>query len=338
MIRRRLLGALFIFPLLGPLTGSGRASPALASARIAKSAVIVAHVTYHGWPNCYLMSNGHVEVITVPAIGRVMQFRFAGDDDGPFFENRALDGKIPDPRAEEWANFGGDKSWPAPQSQWKKIIGREWPPPSGFDAQPVDAAVIGDFVELVSPVDPHFGIRETRRIQLDRERPVLTITTTYHKVQGDPVKVGVWVITQLRDPERMFMILPRKSQFPQGYNQQMGGAPRNVEFKDGMVSLVRDPKTPVKIGSDASTLVWMDQHYVVRIESRRVAKAEYPNQGSSAEIYTNPDPLAYVELETEGPLRTMRLDDRLERTNTYTLMRRTEKDPWVQVKKVLASK
>src|ERR1044071_7118728 len=47
---------------------------------------------YHGWANSILLSNGRVEAVIVPAIGRVMQFRFAGEEDGPFWENRALDG------------------------------------------------------------------------------------------------------------------------------------------------------------------------------------------------------------------------------------------------------
>jgi hypothetical protein len=334
MVRRRALTAAVMISVLASL-GAGQRSLAVPATRFVKSAVIVAHISYHGWRDCYLMSNGQAEVVVVPAVGRVMQFRFAGDEDGPFFENRALDGKRPNPDSTEWANFGGDKTWPAPQGQWKKIIGREWPPPAAFDAMPVEASAVGDLVELTSALDPSFGIRATRRISLNPVRPVLTITTTYSKVKGDPIKVGVWVITQLRDPERAFMILPRKSQFPQGYNLQMGGPPKDVVFKDGMLSLVRDSKNSVKIGSDASTLVWMDKHYVVRIDSPRMGKKQYPNQGSSAEIYTNPDPLPYVELETEGPLQTLKLGDRIERTNTYTLMRRTETNPYLQARRAL---
>ncbi len=335
MARARVLALLVTFCAFAQLQSPSQALVAIRAWRSPKSAVIVSQASYHGWPKCYLMSNGQAEVIIVPAIGRVMQFRFAGDDDGPFFENRALDGKAPDPQSQEWENFGGDKSWPTPQSQWPKMIGREWPPPVTFDAMPVQATAVGDMVELQSAVDPSFGIRETRRIELDHARPILTITTIYEKVKGDPVKVGVWVITQLRDPERVFMVLPRRSQYASGYNQQMGEAPKDLIVKDGLVSLVRDPKNSVKIGSDASTLVWMDERYVLRIDSPRVKKAEYPNQGSSAEIYTNPDPLPYVELETEGPLHTMKVGDRIERTNTYMLMRRTEKDPFLQVRRAL---
>ena len=52
----------------------------------------------------------------------------AGEKDGPFWENPALFGKAPDPGSKEWLNFGGDKSWPAPQIDWPNTTPRAWPP------------------------------------------------------------------------------------------------------------------------------------------------------------------------------------------------------------------
>ena len=49
--------------------------------------------------------------------------------------------------------------------------------------------------------------------------------------------------------------------------------------------------------------------------------AEYPDEGSSAEVYTNSDPLKYVELEMLGPLQTLKVGDSVSQTNTYTLSR-----------------
>lgn len=101
--------------------------------------VSVEKIEYHGWKNCLIMKNSEAEVIIVPEVGRVMQFRFAGEEDGVFWENRALDGKSPDPKSKEWGNFGGDKTWPSPQGDWPKVTDRAWPPPPAFDSMPVDA-------------------------------------------------------------------------------------------------------------------------------------------------------------------------------------------------------
>ncbi len=298
-----------------------------------QSAVSIRKLTYHGWPNSLLMSNGVAEVVIVPAIGRVMQFRFAGEDSGAFWENRALDGKPADPESKEWVNVGGDKSWPAPQADWPKMTGREWPPPPAFDAVAVEAKVDGDAVELASPVCKFFGIRVRRRIELAESKPLLTITTTYEKVQGDPVRVSVWVITQLNEPERVFVQPAAKSRYPEGYNKQTDSLPRDLKSERGLVSLTRDTAKGTKIGSDGDRLVWMDAKYVVGVLSPREHGSPYPDQESSIEVWTNPDPLKYIELETLGPLATMKVGDNIDRTNFYVLRRRSEKQPEKEVKK-----
>ena len=293
----------------------------------------VSTITYHNWPNSYRISNGKVQAVVVPAIGRVMEFQFA-DGDNVFWQDRSLDGKISDPNSTHWTNFGGDKSWPSPQDDWSKIIGRGWPPPAGFDAVPYEARVEDNDVVLISPVDPSYGIRVRRRIGLDPTASRMTITTIYEKLAGPPVKVGVGVITQLRDPVRLFMVNPKQSRFPDGYVLLQFSPPENVSVKDDFVSLSRGKKTSTQIGSDANTLLWIDEKYVLRIDSPRVPCEEYADRGTNSTIFTAPDPQAYVELETFGPLIVMNHGDRIERANTYTLLRRTEKNPEAEARKL----
>ena len=269
----------------------------------------------------------------VPAIGRVMQFHFVGEGE-VFWENPAMYGKPSQPGANEWGNFGGDKTWPAPQSQWVKMIGRPWPPPATFDSVPLQAIRRERSLELVSPVDPAYGVRFRRTIQLDPREPRMIIITAYEKVEGAPVKVGIGVITQLIDPERVFMVLPGKSHFPSGYVKQQFDLPEDLEVHGRLLSM--RPGREAQIGSDAETLIWMDAHFVLRIDSARVQGAEYGDQDASATIYTSAGPLKYVELEPFGPLSTMKMGDRLERTVTYTLARRRNKDPLAEAKALIA--
>jgi len=291
---------------------------------------------YHGWTNSLLISNGRVEAIVVPAIGRVMQFRLTGDEDGPFWENRQLDGKTPDPDSTEWGNFGGDKSWPAPQTDWDKVTPRAWPPPVAFDSMPVEARVDGFVVTLVSAVDPHYGIRAYRRIELDLDRPVMTVTTTYEKVSGQPLKVAVWVITQLKDPAVACASLPEFERIREGYYRQSDELPVNLRVDNGLLSLTRDPKAAHKIGTDATGLIWVGEAKVLKIDAPYRILGDYPDNGCSAEIYTNPDPLAYVELEMLGTLRKMIVGDKVRHSSTYTLLRRTEVDPELEVRKLIS--
>jgi hypothetical protein len=264
-----------------------------------------------------------------------MQFRFLGQE-GPIWENRALDGQKPNPKLKEWSNFGGDKTWPSPQADWDKIVGRGWPPPGAFDSMPVEAKVENGAIVLVSPVDPHYGIRTRREITLDPSKPVMKIKTSYEKVQGDPKKVGVWIITQLGEPEGVFTLLPKKSSYADGYNKQSDTLPAQLKVQDGLLSLVRHRVESTKIGTDSDNLLWVGKKAAVLIESKR-SKGTYPDNGSSAEIYTNKDPLPYVELEMLGPLHEMKISNKIDQTNTYTLFERSKPTAVEEARAILAA-
>jgi hypothetical protein len=107
-----------------------------------------------------------------------------------------------------------------------------------------------------------------------------------------------------------------------------------LKVERGLISLTRNPKAAHKIGTEAGTLLWIGEKVMCRIDSPRVPGAEYPDGGSSAEVYTNPDPLKYVELETLGPLRLMKVGDKITHTNTYTLLRRTEGTAEAEARKI----
>jgi len=302
--------------------------------QLSSQALKASKTTYRGWPDALVLSNGKVEAVIVPAVGRVMQFRFIGEDD-VFWENAALQGKSPNPSAQEWSNFGGDKTWPSPQADWGKMVGRGWPPPAMFDSTPLQGNQKENAIELTSRVDSAYGIRTRRRIELDPSMPVLKITTTYEKDSGDVVRVGIGVITQLRDPQRAFIAVPPKSKFPEGYVLLNFERPQDGKLKGGLFSLTRSHANKSQIGSDASTLLWMNEKHAIKIESPRAIGAEYANQGSSTVIYTNSDPDAYIELETYGPLSVMKVGDKIEQTNTYRLYERGEKDPEAEARKIL---
>jgi len=315
-----LAGVFQLLPFL--VAGLLISSPRIAAAE-PKNSLSVARTSHHGWHQCMIIGNGRVEAVIVPEIGRVMQFRFVGKE-SPFWENRLLDSKKPQPEAKDWWNFGGDKTWPSPQEDWGKVTSRGWPPPQAFDSMPVEARLENNSVVLVSAIDPHYGIRTYRKITLDPAKPVMRIKTTYEKVEGKPKKVGVWIISQLAEPEAVFSLVPLKSAFPLGYNKQSGEVlPLGLKVQDRYLSLRRDPLKSTKIGMDSDNLLWIGKTQALLIESKRV-KGTYPDQGSSSEIYTNPDPLPYVELEMLGPLHEMKVGSKIEQTNVYTLFERSK--------------
>ncbi len=300
--------------------------------------VSVESVTHHGWEGCIRLANEQIEAIVVPQIGRVMQLRLIGDAEGTFWENRELDGQIHDSASDEWINFGGDKCWPAPQSCWPRYQDREWPPPAAFDARPVAAAVTERGVVLTSEVDLSFGIQVVRHVEIDPQQPVMRIRTEYRKVAGAPVRVSVWTITQMRNPERVALLLAEESRFAEGFARLLEAEPKDLRRNGPLLSLARHPRNFVKIGAETAAMVWVGRNAVVRIEAETAMDAgpeEYPDGGCAVEIYTNPDPLPYVELETLGPLVELRVGESAERTVVYTVLPRLLADPDAEARAAL---
>ncbi len=285
----------------------------------------IERVTYHGWKNSWRLTSRTAEVIVVPQVGRVMSFRRL-DGENVFWEDRSLDGKHGDASAREWINFGGDKTWPAPETEWNKYTGhKQWMPPAAFDSMAVEARVTNNAVILTSPVDPHYGVRTIRQIRLTGT--TLQIKTTYERISGEPSRIGIWVITQFKDPAAVYVPINANSRFPGGHFK-FGNEPwPQLEVRNKYVEIVRDPKTPHKMGSDADRLIWVGEKDVCVVGSTRYSTGDYPDRGASAEVYTNPDPKKYVELEMLGPLSPMKPGDEISFDTVYTIYRRTTTNP-----------
>lgn len=338
-LKRQLISLFFALLVVLPLAILYREF--FAESRLA-SGVTLRTQDYQGWTNSLVLENSEAEVVVVPAVGRVMQFRFKSGS-GPFWENESMHGKLPDPLSADWGNFGGDKAWPSPQSDWPKQTPRAWPPPPAFDSMPVEAEIKGSKVILRSAVDPFYGIRTEREVVLDPSLPRMTLVTTFERVTASTVApsaaltnaIGVWIITQLQEPLAVFMPVAKGPLFPEGYRLQSDAPPTNLNLENGLLSLTRDSELSHKVGNDAGTLIWVGDRVVLRIDSPRQIGAEYPDQGSSAEVYTNPGPLNYVELEMLAPLHEMKPGDRFSQTNVYTLFRRKLPTPAEEARRVL---
>lgn len=301
----------------------------------------IKRVAHHGWAGSWLISNGIVEVIVVPQIGRVMQFRLLGDADGTFWENRALDGRQHPAAPGQWLNFGGDKCWPSPQSSWTLHQDHDWPPPHALDGLPMQACLAAETLVLTSTVDAVWGIQVVRHIRLLPNQPVLHIRTEYRKLAGPPIRTGVWTITQFQEPEQICVLLASPSKLKSGYISLLDAPPAALQIHDlgierKVLSLQRHRNAYTKIGADGASLAWIGRTCVVRMDVVP-RPGEYPDGGCLTDVYTNPDPLQYVELETLGPLHLMAPGDCIHQNVRYTIFRRTEVECATQVRTIFAA-
>ena len=69
-------------------------------------------VNYRGWPNCYRLSNGILELIITADVGpRIIRFGFVGQDN-EFAEFEDMMGQT---GGDEWKIYGGHRLWHAPE-------------------------------------------------------------------------------------------------------------------------------------------------------------------------------------------------------------------------------
>lgn len=294
---------------------------------------------FHGW-SAHALENGHTRVVVVPAIGRVMSLGFVGDGgiSDVLWRHGQLGPRLA-PDENGWINFGGDKAWPAPQSDWERMVGKGWPPPATFDAAPYTVTATGAAIELLSPVDPTYGLRVRRRVSLQND--LMLIDTAYEKVQGAPVRVAVWTITQLVSPERMFALLPQRSAFANGHRSTLPAAPKDLTVEGRLLGLARHPTDKTMIVNDADALLWVGpgRSLVIETTGTEPAAKGLPRPGGAhAQIYTSPDGAEpYVELELLGPLVDLAPGQRASMSVRYRLLRREEADAGAEARRVFAT-
>jgi hypothetical protein len=307
--------------------------------------ISTALTNYHGWDNAITVNNGLVEAVIVPTIGRVMQFRFAGDTNNAFWENPSFFGQNPFPR---FKDFGGDKAWPAPQNSWRP----NWPP-SDFDTMTNAASITNGVVTMVRATDTRFGIRSTRIIELLPNQPVMKIRTIFERVAAPAQaslldsNIAVWVDCQagVSKESRCYIPVPSPSIFTNGYTLT-GDAffgptlPPSYVQTNGLISLGPDTAGSHKVGFDSGTLVLVGTNLTLRLEAPRVPGVPYTSGGCSAEVYTAKYEAAspFFELELLSPAPPLAVGQTREFVTTYSLFHRTEPTPDAEAQKALSAK
>jgi hypothetical protein len=284
--------------------------------------VSVRRITYRGWPGCYQLSNGKAELVFVPQIGRVMRFSAVG---GPnvLWENAALSGKVVPVqlRRREWANYGGDKLWPAPQNHWK------WPPDTALDGGPHRVTVLaGGTIRVESPSSKDKGIRFTREISLNPAGLGVTFRNVMENTSDQDVEWSVWEVAQIVIPQHALLPWHAGGRNKLGYYvfKDYAPAPGTVTTqitKNPTVQFKWHPTRSGKIGAD-SPAGWVRARLkqgFFTISARFEPGQNYPDDGCGQEIWSNAGALQYMELELLGPIRILQPGDKQTLNTTWRL-------------------
>ena len=270
--------------------------------------------TYEGWTGCFRVSNGLVDLVVVPQIGRIMRFGAVGQRN-LLWEGERKNGEPPDNSG--WKNWGGDKVWPAPQDSWG------WPPETEYDGATWNVTAVQNGVHMQSTSkSAKLGLRFERTILLKQGSKEASIQNTLINDSGIAVRHGVWEICQVDNPESCLLPTWKSSKQPTGWHAF--SADNRGEFVselDGELTIKRDAKTGWKYGS-GSPKGYVSANFPgfsITLKTKVDARAEYADQGSALQVFTSPDPWKYVELELTGPLTSLKPGQSTSITVTMTL-------------------
>ena len=272
----------------------------------AEARVTIEQIEYHGWHGAYRMSNGTVDLVIVPRIGRIMRYGFVG---GPnvLWENPDLRGSVPDPKtpSADWINYGGDKLWNAPQEQW------DWPPDPVLDRGAYAVTLLpGGRIRLTGQASPKSGLRFHREITLSVQGTAVTLRNTLTNEGRQAATWAIWEVAQIDDPAEIRLPRSETGSFASGYYlfPKYSLLPGMLDVLGHVVILRRNAKQAAKIGSDAPD-GWISG--IVAGQEFKLSAAHrfgksYADDGCPQEIFVNGDPLKYAEMEMLGPLQELR--------------------------------
>lgn len=305
------------------------------------SACTIRQDTFRGWNACYL-ENAYVRLVAVPDIGgRIMAY-----DLGPYpflFVDPNLAGKLftseenqGDGSLAAWKNYGGDKTWPAPQG-WENDQQWHGPPDPVLDTgrYTLNKLAVEDghaIIVMTSPPDPRTGVQITRRITLAPDSSRVKLDLTFTNITDHQIRWSIWDVVQFRaecvgdhgrlthDPNCVVTVpVNPDSAFERGFNVMFGAEDNSQWQVDPANGLLTAPYhwEIGKIGLDSPT-GWIAFNnatagYSLVEQFTYQPSATYPDGGATVEVWTvgagqvgnfdyDANPSYQMETEVLGPL------------------------------------
>jgi hypothetical protein len=299
---------------------------ALVTAMTGFAAVKIEKTSYQGWPNCYRVANGTVELIVTADVGpRIIRYAFAGGQN-LFKEYPEQMGKSGE---KEFQLRGGHRLWVAPER-----LETTWAPDNG----PVTVAVNGGVLEARQPADAA-GLEKTIVVKLAPEGSAVEVIHRVRNATPWEIQFAPWALTMMRTGGRAITGFPPRGKHPEALlptNPLVMWAYTDLSdarwgFFKKYLTLRQDPAVaaPQKIGL-FNERTWAGYLAGSELFLKR-ATAErgrpYPDFGCSLETFTNGEML---ELETLGPLATVPSGGAVEHTEHWSLHRDIRITAWTE--------
>jgi hypothetical protein len=147
--------------------------------------VRVEKTAYQGWPNCYRVTNGEIELIVTSDIGpRIMRLGFPGGQNF-FFEEPSSLGKSGEPA---WVKRGGHRVWIAPEDPKYSYVP---------DNSPIQVKVQDGVVIATQPVEKETGIQKEIEIRMDATGTGVTVIHRLKNTGMMPLEYTTWAMSMM---------------------------------------------------------------------------------------------------------------------------------------------
>jgi hypothetical protein len=265
----------------------------------ATAAVKVEKTSYAGWPNCYRVSNGEVELIVTGDIGpRIMRFGFVGGQNlfKEFSEQLGKSGE------KEFQLRGGHRVWKAPEDPVAT-----WAP----ENVPVEVQVTATGLTAREPVEPLTNLQKEITVEMAPAGSEVTVTHRIYNKGLFPLEFAPWALTMMAQGGRAITGFPPRGKHPEvleATNPLVMWAYTDLSdkrwtFTKKYLMLRQDPANPEpqKLGLyNPHTWVGylLNGELFVKKFTPGPASA-HPDFGCSFETFTNAD---FLEIETLGPM------------------------------------
>ena len=283
-------------------------------------------VNFKGWPNCWRVSNGEVDLVMTGDVGpRIMHYGFTGGQNF-FKEFHDQMGKSGEPA---WQPRGGHRLWMAPEDPIKTYAP---------DNEPAAIQISGDVLTGTGPVEALTGLSKKITVKMAASGTGVEVVHELHNAGKTPLTLATWVLTMLAQGGAGIHGFPPRGTHPEMLeptNPLVMWAFTHLDDPRWRLSrkylvLRQDPanRVPQKLGS-YNRQTWgaylLNGELFIKRYHAVAPPAAYPDFGCTFETFTNQD---FLELETLGPMGTLAPGAAIQHTEHWSAHRSVTLQTW----------
>jgi hypothetical protein len=276
------------------------------------------HVSYGGWPNCWQLSAGDLEVIVTADVGpRIIRLGFAGGEN-QFFEHTPDLGRT---GGSEFRSYGGHRFWIAP----------EGPRTMHPDNVAVEVEPLPELVRFTAPAEPS-GIQ--RRIEISmREDSRIRVSHRVYNRGKEELWLAPWALSVMapggtailpltpRAPHGPQHLLPDTSLAMWSYTDlsdpRWRFSPRLIRLQHAAAGNRRFAMQKIGLRNLDGWLAYYRNGFLFMKRSAG-RQGAYPDRDCNLEVFTNEH---FIEVETLGPMADLAPGGSVEHVEHWSLTR-----------------